>query len=261
MTETFSATATLLARAAQGDQRAWNELVDEHSRLLWSVARSFRLDAADANDVVQTTWLRLLEHLDRIEDPSRWSAGWSPPRAGRRCGCCAGPAGSGPSSRTPCSTGPTTGPPVDAALLQDERNRALWEAFARLDEKCRQLLRVAVTHPQAYDEISEALGMPIGSIGPDPAALPHPAARAARGHRGGGGGRPAMSAPWENDEAVLARLGTVLDELDPVPPEVLTEGRALFGLRRLDEELAELVRDSAEDRGGCWRCGARATCG
>lgn len=58
------------------------------------------------------------------------------------------------------------------------------------------------------------------------------------------------SAPWDNDEALLARLGTVLDELDPMPAEVVTEGRALFGLRRLDEELAELVRDSAEDRGG-----------
>jgi hypothetical protein len=57
-----------------------------------------------------------------------------------------------------------------------------------------------------------------------------------------------MSAPWENDEAMLIRLGAVLDELDPMPSEVLSEGRALFGLRRLDEELAELVRDSAEDR-------------
>jgi len=59
-----------------------------------------------------------------------------------------------------------------------------------------------------------------------------------------------MSAPWDNDEAVLVRLGAVLDELDPMPSEVLSEGRALFGLRRLDEELAELVRDSAEDRSG-----------
>ncbi len=59
-----------------------------------------------------------------------------------------------------------------------------------------------------------------------------------------------MSAPWENDEALLLQLGAVLDELDRMPPEVVTEARALFGLRRLDEELAELVRDSAEDRGG-----------
>jgi len=157
MTETFSATATLLARAAQGDQRAWNELVDEHSRLLWSVARSFRLDAADANDVVQTTWLRLLEHLDRIEDPSRL-IGWLVTTARREAMRVL--------RRSGRERPVIEAPPVDSALLQDERNRALWEAFARLTEKCRQLLRVAVTHPQAYDEISEALGMPIGSIGP-----------------------------------------------------------------------------------------------
>lgn len=166
MTETFSATATLLARAARGDQRAWNELVDEHSRLLWSVARSFRLDAADANDVVQTTWLRLLEHLDRIEDPSRL-VGWLVTTARREAMRVLRRSGrERPVVEDTVLDRPDDGPPVDAALLRDERNRALWEAFSRLGEKCRQLLRVAVTHPQAYDEISEALGMPIGSIGP-----------------------------------------------------------------------------------------------
>ena len=166
MTDTFSATATLLARAAQGDQRAWNALVDEHSRLLWSVARSFRLDAADANDVVQTTWLRLLEHLDRIEDPSRL-VGWLVTTARREAMRVLRRSGrERPVIEDTVLDRPDEAPPVDSALLRDERNGALWEAFARLHEKCRQLLRVAVTHPQAYDEISEALGMPIGSIGP-----------------------------------------------------------------------------------------------
>jgi RNA polymerase sigma factor (sigma-70 family) len=166
MTDTFSATATLLARAAQGDQRAWNALVDEHSRLLWSVARSFRLDAADANDVVQTTWLRLLEHLDRIEDPSRL-VGWLVTTARREAMRVLRRSGrERPVVEDTVLDRPDDGPPVDSRLLQDERNRALWDAFSRLNEKCRQLLRVAVTHPQAYDEISEALGMPIGSIGP-----------------------------------------------------------------------------------------------
>ena len=59
-----------------------------------------------------------------------------------------------------------------------------------------------------------------------------------------------MSAPLESDDVLLHRLGAVFDRLDPTPPEVVTEARALFGLRRLDEQLAELVRDSAEDRGG-----------
>lgn len=58
-----------------------------------------------------------------------------------------------------------------------------------------------------------------------------------------------MSAPLESDDELLARLGPILDRLDPLPPQVVVEARALFGLRRLDEELAELVRDTAESSG------------
>lgn len=166
MTDTFSATASLLARAAQGDQRAWDDLVTQHTKLLWSVARSFRLDPADAGDVVQTTWLRLVEHLDRIEDPTRL-VGWLVTTARRealrvlRRGGRERPAG----EESVLDRADDTAP-VDARLLLDERNQALWAAFERLPERCRQLLRVAVNEPQAYDEISAALGMPIGSIGP-----------------------------------------------------------------------------------------------
>lgn len=55
--------------------------------------------------------------------------------------------------------------------------------------------------------------------------------------------------PEESDEALLGRLALVVERLDPVPAAVLEGSRALLGLRRLDEELAELVRDSAEERG------------
>jgi hypothetical protein len=55
----------------------------------------------------------------------------------------------------------------------------------------------------------------------------------------------------EQDADLLARLGLLWDRADPVPPQTPAESSALFGLRRLDEELAEMVRDSAdEDRRG-----------
>jgi RNA polymerase sigma factor (sigma-70 family) len=166
MTDTFSATASLLARAAQGDQRAWDELVEAHTRLLWAVARSFRLDSADANDVVQTTWLRLVEHLDRIEDPTRL-VGWLVTTARREAMRVLRRSGrERPAIEDTMLERADDSPPVDSALLLDERNAALWHAYEQLGDKCRQLLRVAVYEPRAYDEISAALGMPIGSIGP-----------------------------------------------------------------------------------------------
>ena len=61
-------TAELVRAAADGDQRSWDALVERFTGLLWGVARAHRLNANDAADVVQTTWLRLVEHLDRINE-------------------------------------------------------------------------------------------------------------------------------------------------------------------------------------------------
>ena len=67
--------AELLAGAADGDQSAWNALVEKYNRLVWYVVRGFRLDDAAAADVKQTVWLKLVEHCGRISDPERL-AGW-----------------------------------------------------------------------------------------------------------------------------------------------------------------------------------------
>ncbi len=71
----------LVRRAAQGDQRAWQGIVEEYSGLVWSVARGFRLDEAQMADAVQTTWLRLVEHLAEIREPERWIARARDPEA------------------------------------------------------------------------------------------------------------------------------------------------------------------------------------
>ena len=63
--------AEMVGRAAAGDSEAWGWLVDQYSRLIWSITTEFRLYESDAADVVQTTWLRLLEHIDRIQYPDR----------------------------------------------------------------------------------------------------------------------------------------------------------------------------------------------
>jgi RNA polymerase sigma factor (sigma-70 family) len=168
MTDTFSATGALLAQAAAGDERAWNALVAQHTRLLWSVARSYRLDQADAADVVQTTWLRLLEHLHRIEDPTRL-VGWLVTTARRECLRVLRRSGRERlivDEDAALDVPDEDAEPVETRLITNERNATLWQAYRRLPERCQRLLRIAVAMPQAYDEVSAALGMPVGSIGP-----------------------------------------------------------------------------------------------
>jgi RNA polymerase sigma factor (sigma-70 family) len=168
MSEPSFATGVLLKQAADGDPRAWEELVNRYTNLLWSVARSHRLDSADAADAVQTTWLRLVEHLDRIQDPERL-AGWLVTTAKHECLKTIKRSGR---ERPHAPDGamldtPDPGDPVDTALIRDERDAELWATFERLSERCRQLLRVLMSDsPPAYEAASAMLGLPIGSIGP-----------------------------------------------------------------------------------------------
>jgi hypothetical protein len=62
---------------------------------------------------------------------------------------------------------PDDAPPIESAMLDDERDRALWRAMGMLGDKCQQLLRVLMASPPpAYTEVAATLEMPIGSIGP-----------------------------------------------------------------------------------------------
>ncbi|MEV4147989.1 sigma-70 family RNA polymerase sigma factor [Amycolatopsis sp. NPDC049691] len=160
-------TTTLLETAARGDQAAWDTLVDRYASLLWAIARGHRLSDADAADVVQTTWLKLVENLGRIKDPDRLP-GWLATTARHECLRQLRRAGrERPSDDRDWADEPAGHAGVDAALLLDERNATLWRALATLSEQCRQLLRVLMaTPPPSYADVAAALGMPVGSIGP-----------------------------------------------------------------------------------------------
>jgi RNA polymerase sigma factor (sigma-70 family) len=159
--------AELVERAAAGDARAWNGLVEEFGGLVWSIARAHRLSHEEAADVSQTTWMRLVEQLDHLQKPSRVGA-WLATTARResllsmRRTARVIPAGDDLPDIADDAM-----PEHDAGLLTQERDDALWAAFMRLNERDRVLLRLVVTEPApCYEEISAALDMPVGSIGP-----------------------------------------------------------------------------------------------
>jgi len=64
-----ASTAELLSRARERDLAAWDEIMHRYGELVTSTVRSFRLQEADALDAMQMTWLRLAEHVDRIQYP------------------------------------------------------------------------------------------------------------------------------------------------------------------------------------------------
>jgi RNA polymerase sigma factor (sigma-70 family) len=158
--------ARLTRLAAAGDQAAWNELINRYSRLLWAIAAQHRLSPADAADVFQTTWLRLVEHVDRISDPERIGA-WLATTARREClrviQSCGRQVPVG--DDFPEIVAPAADPAAE--LLRAERDADLRRAMSCLRERDEQLLLMLVSDAApGYAEIAETLGMPIGSIGP-----------------------------------------------------------------------------------------------
>jgi RNA polymerase sigma factor (sigma-70 family) len=162
-----SDTATVLAAAVQGDQRAWDVIVARYSGLVWSVARGFRLGAADAADVSQATWLRLVEHLGDVRDGARLGA-WLATTARREAlGLLRRGGRDVPTEDVELLDAAQAEGSPESEILRSEQDVRLWGAFGRLPCPCQRLLRVLLADPApSYADVAAALDMPVGSIGP-----------------------------------------------------------------------------------------------
>jgi RNA polymerase sigma factor (sigma-70 family) len=161
--------AALVHGARRGDQLAWDELVERFLPLVAAVIARHRLRGADAADVNQTVWLRLVEHLDGIREP-RALPGWIATTARNECLRCIDRA------KRSVPVDPQEPSCLDRVhdecepvtdLITLERHQALRAALTELPGDRRALLTLLLADPPlSYREISNRLGIPVGSIGP-----------------------------------------------------------------------------------------------
>jgi len=160
--------ASWVRRAAEGDRHAWEGLVHQYARLIWSITVDFKLIESDAADVAQTTWLRLLQHIDRIEHPDRVGS-WLAATARNEClrSLAARKRVVLGHEDAELESAVADGPEIDERLLADERAEVVRDALSRLPRRWQRLLEMLMADPPAsYAEISDQLGLPVGSIGP-----------------------------------------------------------------------------------------------
>jgi RNA polymerase sigma factor (sigma-70 family) len=160
----------LVMCAKNGEKQAWDELVERHAPLIWSICRQYRLESADAQDVSQVVRLKLVDHLDHLRDPAALPV-WLATTARRECIRvlrAAGRPSAGDQAPDAENTSDTQTVVVEQELLAAERHAALREAFTRLPLGCQQLLSLLIADPPVpYAEISARLGIAVGSIGPN----------------------------------------------------------------------------------------------
>jgi len=156
----------LVRASAAGDEAAWNALVRRFTPLVMAVIRSYRLAPADAEDVCQTVWLRLVENLDGLREPEALP-GWLRQTTMHECsrqrqrGWRTVPVD--PHSGAPMNQPGTED--IETAIMRAELRQALRDGLAELPERDQALLRLyALAEP--YKEVTELLQMKMGSIGP-----------------------------------------------------------------------------------------------
>ena len=163
-------TTDLLRRAAAGRADAWNAIVARYTPLLLARVRRYRLQEADAHDVMQVTWLRLSEHLDRIHTPEHL-AGWLAAVVSRECLRVLREA----RRATPAADAalavadPDAGPEQRAvdSINRTQQQAAVAAALATLSPRRQELLRALFADDgRSYARIARDVGIPIGSIGP-----------------------------------------------------------------------------------------------
>jgi RNA polymerase sigma factor (sigma-70 family) len=157
--------ASLMEAVRANDNNAWADLTRRFERMMRAVARSYRLNEADADDVLQTVWLRLHEHIDRLRNPNA-VAGWLATTTRRESLRLLQMR-----TREQLTDDAELLEAVDldrpdAKLLAAERNDVLQRALETLPAHQRRLMVLLVTAPVDYRQISAKLDMPIGSIGP-----------------------------------------------------------------------------------------------
>jgi RNA polymerase sigma factor (sigma-70 family) len=163
-----SEVSRLVLAAASGDGAAWKELVRRFSPLVMAVTRSYRLTAADAQDVSQTVWLRLVEHLANLREPEAlpgWLARTTQHECSRQVRRAQRVLPVDPQTDGAMQYRATADP--DAEILRAELRQALRDGLGEVPARDRWLLQLrAADPPKSYHEISQLTGMRIGSIGP-----------------------------------------------------------------------------------------------
>jgi RNA polymerase sigma-70 factor, ECF subfamily len=162
-------------RARDGSASAFRELVESSHERVFRLAAALTGDRDEAADVTQETYLRAWERKDELRDPSAVT-GWLFRIArnvarDRRGSWWMRSRIRLPLDRTTAerATSEPREPAADAldahaALEAAESAGAVRRALRRLPEKHRVVLQLREVEGLTYEELAEALGVPVGTV-------------------------------------------------------------------------------------------------
>lgn len=155
---------TILQRIAAGDKTAVQECLSTYGGLVWSIARKLLRNTDDAEDAVQEVFVDVWKNAGRFDESQASETTFIAMIARRRV-----------IDRIRHSTRRITADSLDDVLLEPftrsdrtmqmsvEANEAA-KAMRTLRPEQQQVLRLSIIQGMSHQEISDATGMPLGTV-------------------------------------------------------------------------------------------------
>jgi RNA polymerase sigma factor (sigma-70 family) len=158
----------LIEACRRGDEQAWQQVVDKYKRLVFSIPLNYGLGQHDAADIVQLTFMMLLQGLDGLHEESHLG-GWLATVARRNTWHII--RRHGREQLHPENISDNNSLYDEGREKEKERqelNDWIFDGLSRLDETCRSMLILLYFDPDlnSYKEVAARMKLAVGSIGP-----------------------------------------------------------------------------------------------
>lgn len=159
--------AHLVKECLEGNQKAWNTLIDRYKRLIYSIPYKYRATPEDCADIFQAVCMELyteLGKLRKVDSLKSWlitvtvhkCCHWKRQQRGR--------VELDAMEQEQVESSAVIAPEL---LIEVEQEQLVRDALRKLKPRCAELIRMLFYEqpPIPYDQVAQRLGLATGSIG------------------------------------------------------------------------------------------------
>ncbi|MBZ5531987.1 MAG: RNA polymerase sigma factor [Acidobacteriia bacterium] len=157
----------LVQECLNGDERAWNRLIEKYKRLIYSVPVKYRMSPDDASDVFQNVCVDLFTNLSKLRKVESLRS-WLITVATHKCfHFKKQQRGQDVELDAMEQEMAEEIAPAPEVLQEIQEEQAVRDAIVKLSPRCAQLVQLLFFEqpPVPYNEVAQKLGLATGSIG------------------------------------------------------------------------------------------------
>jgi len=164
--DTAAEDARLVQQCLNGDENAWNRLIDKYKRLIYSVPVKYGLSPDDASDIFQNVCVDLFTNLGKLRKIESLRS-WLITVATHKCFHHKRQQRQDVELDAMEQEVAEEIAPAPEVMQEVQEEQAVRDAIARLTPRCAELVRLLFFEqpPVPYTEVAQKLGLATGSIG------------------------------------------------------------------------------------------------